>query len=508
VIKAAPGRPLRAVGLITVAALAVVGNPQAAGAQFVDQVATGGQSVASATLAIPAGLASGTPACAPSDVEGTVVPLTWTGSTAEDADGNQVVGYYDILRSVDGGAYTSVGSTSGAPPVTAFSDGTATDVPALPSNYYAISGDSLEYSNGTGPTWATVGNYSFGSEENLLAATPDGSRLYVAESGPGAHQVLVIDTAPGGNNAVVSTIDLAGPAPVPVAVAMAPNGTEAYVLDGANDEVDVVPVPTPPGAYAVTTTIPVGDLGDPAAVAVSPSSSQLLVANYNSGTVSLIATSTGTVTTVSLPGANSPQPTGVVVVPSGAGAYVEDAANDTVDEISLTGPTAGTVVGEVSVPDLGNDDSPAGIDVADGSSAGPEVYVADAGAATVSVISVATNAVTNVPVAPADEAPVALAAAPDGCWVAVVTTGSGGTGVSTINTATNSATSTTPLAGLASAIALPGSSNGSETADGAIVAMPVELNYELQAAQTAAGGGFESAYSAPITLSLGRGQLP
>jgi len=507
-MKAAPGRPLRAVGFITFAALAVVGNPQAAGAQFVDQVATGGQNFASATLASPAGLASGTPACAPSDVEGTMVPLTWTGSTAEDADGNQVVGHYDILRSVDGAAYSSVGATSGAPPATAFSDGTTTDLPALPTTYYAISGDSLEYSNGTSSSWATVGNYSFGSEENLLAATPDGSRLYVAESGPGAHQVLVIDTAPGGNNAVVSTIDLAGPAPVPVAVAMAPNGAEAYVLDGANDEIDVVPVPTPPGAYAVTTTIPVGDVGDPAAMAVGPSSSQLLVANYNSGTVSLIDTSTSAVTTVGLPGANPPQPTGVVIVPSGADAYVEDEANDTVDEIPLTGATAGTVVGEVSVPALGNADNPAGIDVADSSWGGPEIYVADAGTSMVSAISVATNSVSDIAVAPANEAPVALAGAPDGCWVAVVTTGPGGTGVSAINTSTNSLTSTAPQAALASAIALPGSSHGSETADGAIVAMPVQLSYELQAAQTTTGGGFESAYSAPITLSLGRGQLP
>ncbi len=70
----------------------------------------------------------------------------------------------------------------------------------------------------------------------------------------------------------------------------------------ANDQVDVVPVPPPTPTYTVTTTIPVGALGNPAAMGVAPNASELLVANYAAGTVTVINTATNSVAaTVTLP---------------------------------------------------------------------------------------------------------------------------------------------------------------------------------------------------------------
>jgi YVTN family beta-propeller protein len=239
-----------------------------------------------------------------------------------------------------------------------FTDDTATD--ALPATtYYFTAGNTLEanYAGASTP----VGTYDFGTEENLIAstATASGSWTYVAESGTTSHNVLVVDSLHGDANydKVVSTVTLAGSGAVPIALAMAPNGSAAYVLDKTNDQVDVVPVPTPTPTYTVTTTVPVGALGDPAAMAVTPNSSELLVANYADGTATVINTSTGTVTaTVPLPmpaSGQQPAPMGIVVLPSSAGAYVVDRANNQLDELSLSGATADTFVAEDAVGNQG-----------------------------------------------------------------------------------------------------------------------------------------------------------
>ena len=301
-------------------------------------------------MAAPTGLATSTPTCASSTYH-TAVPLNWAGSAALDEDGNYLVGYYGVWRSVNGGAYSLAGSTSGAPPATTFTDDTATD--ALPTTtYYYTSGNTLDANYGG--TTTAVGTYDFGAQENLIASatTSSGSWTYVAESGTSNHNVLVVDSLHGDANydKVVSTVTLAGSGPVPIAVAMAPNGSAAYVLDATNDQVDVIPVPTPTPTYTVTTTIPVGALGNPDAMAVTPSSSELLVANYNAGTVTVINTATATVTaTVALPtpaGGQLPAPMGIVVLPSSADAYVVDRANNQLDELSLNGATANTFVAE------------------------------------------------------------------------------------------------------------------------------------------------------------------
>lgn len=504
------GRARLGFGLLSIVGLAVVGNPQPAAAQFSYTVTAGPQADQTASLATPSGLATSTPDC-DSSTYNTAVPLSWTGSSALDADGNYVVGYYGVFRSTNGGAYSLAGSTSGGPPATTYNDDTATD--ALPTTtYYYTSGNTLDADYGG--TTTAIGTYDFGAQENLIASTttPSGSWTYVAESGTTNHNVLVVDSLHSDANydKIVSTVTLAGTGPVPIAVAVAPNGTAAYVLDKTNDKVDVIPVPTP-ATYTVTTTISVGTLGSPAALAVTPNSSELLVANYSAGTVTVINTATDTVTaTVTVPkptGGKAPAPMGIVVLPSSADAYVVDRSNNEVDELSLTGATANTFVAEDAVGSQGatGAETPAGVGLVQNPNGSTEIYVGDSGTDEVSVIATASNTVTNVGIGTAN-APVALVAAPDGCYVAVAQSNSPFT-VYLISSTTNAVLKT--LTGTAATcLAMQGDSSAYLETSGSAAAVPTLVSYELQAASTTAGGGFKSALSSAVSLSLGAGQVP
>jgi YVTN family beta-propeller protein len=434
------------------------------------------------------------------------VQLSWTGSSSLDADGNYIVGRYSVLRRAGGGSYSVVGTTSGAPPAASYTDDTAS-APLPSTTFYAVSGNTLESSYG-GSAWSAVGTYSFGSEPNLIAATPDGQRVYVAESGPGGGQVLVVGSLYGssGYDKVLATITLPGTNPDPVAVAMAPDGSAAYILDANNDQVDVVASPS--SSTLVSATVPVGNVGDPAAMVVTPSSSEVLVANYNDGTVSVISAATASVSaTVPLyqPGRRAPQPMGIAVLPSGADAYVVDRANSIVDEIALTGGSAGSVVGHVAVGGQGGTDTPADIGVAANTTTGPYVFVGDNANKTVDVIS-GTTVAHQLSVGGGAQRPTALAVAPDGCYVAALASSGGSSTVYLVNTSTFAVAAQPGVATPAVDVAVEGSSASWESADGAVAATPVEVSYEVQASQYQGGGGFASAYSQPLVISLGNGQ--
>jgi YVTN family beta-propeller protein len=502
------GRARLGFGLVTIVSLVVVGNAQVAEAQYAYGFTAGPQNEQTAVLAAPTGLASSTASCAGSTYS-TAVPLSWSGSAALDEDGNYLVGYYGVWRSVNGGAYSLAGSTAGAPPATSFSDDTATD--DLPTTtYYYTSGNTLDANYG-GVTTA-VGTYDFAAQENLIASatTSAGSWTYVAESGTSNHRVLVVGSLHGDANydKVVSTVTLAGNGPVPVAVAMAPNASAAYVLDKTNDQVDVVPVPAPTPAYSVTTTIPVGALGNPAAMALTPSSSELLVANYAAGTVTVVNTATTSVAaTVALPtpaGGHQPAPIAIVVLPSSADAYVVDRANNQLDELSLSGPTANTFVAQDTVGDQGTGtETPADVGLLQNPIAGTQIYVGDGGTDEISVVAAATNTVTNISIG-AGNVPVALVAAPDGCYVAVAQSNGA---VSLISGATNAVLKS--LTGTpATCLAMQGDSSAYVETSGSVASVPTLVSYELQAVQTTAGSGFKSALSLPVTVSLGAGQVP
>ena len=132
-----------------------------------------------------------------------------------------------------------------------------------------------------------------------VAITPDGSRVYTANSG--SNSVGVIDTS---TNLLIATVGVRAGA---AGIAITPNGARAYVTNNATTTVSVIDTSN----NAVIDTITVGDA--PVGIAVRPDGSGAFVANNLGGGVSVIDTLTNTVTdTIDLV-----QPVGVAVTPDG-----------------------------------------------------------------------------------------------------------------------------------------------------------------------------------------------
>lgn len=193
-----------------------------------------------------------------------------------------------------------------------------------------------------------------------LAITPDGTRVYVADTG--ADQVVPVDTAtnkagtpipvgefptgtaitPDGTRAYVTNffedtvtpIDLSSNTPEPSIsmgdgpndIAITPDGTRAYVVNAEDDTVERIDLAT----NTVVKTIPVGD--GPHGVAVTPDGTRVYVANINGETVSRIDTATDTVgeTIAAIPAAEV-----ISISPDGEQAYVLGWNSDVL-EIDLT----------------------------------------------------------------------------------------------------------------------------------------------------------------------------
>ena len=207
-----------------------------------------------------------------------------------------------------------------------------------------------------------------------LAITPDGSQLWVANTGPQTQpdsptSVSVLDTAtkkvtatfktkgapsqvafsPDGSKAYVVTADglwifntrtlrLAGSAPGlgdPRSVAVAPDGT-LYVTDSNGDSVKVLSA-----AGHVKATIGVGEL--PWDVIVSADGKTAYVANPDSNSVSVIDTATNAVTaTLSVPG----DPDTLGLTPDGSQLWVGQLSSALV---TLVDTKSGTVVGSLNL---------------------------------------------------------------------------------------------------------------------------------------------------------------
>jgi YVTN family beta-propeller protein len=124
-----------------------------------------------------------------------------------------------------------------------------------------------------------------GKGPNGVAVTPDGSKVYVANSGEySSGYVSVIDTA---------TDNITANVPVgrePIGVAITPDGSKVYVTNFYSNNVFVIDTSND----NVTATVPVGN--SPFGVAVTPYGTAVYVANEGSGSVSVIDTSNDNVT--------------------------------------------------------------------------------------------------------------------------------------------------------------------------------------------------------------------
>jgi len=240
------------------------------------------------------------------------------------------------------------------------------------------------------------------------AATPDGTEVWVTDSG--TNIVSVIATA---TNTITGTVVVGI---YPHGVAITPDGTKAYVANtgpntgpGGSQSVSVVAVAT----QTVTETITVGEA--PQVVTVSPDGSLVFVTCADG--VYAITTSNGGVSKAQ---EQLHQPHGVTVTPDGTQAYVTDSEHDQV--VVLDTSSLRTVA---RIPVGATPWNTAF--TADGSSA----YVTNANDDTVSVIDTASGIVTATIALGASSSgqinhtPTATALSPEGdIWVACNTSSS------------------------------------------------------------------------------------
>ncbi|MHA5050702.1 protein kinase domain-containing protein [Streptomyces sp. SD15] len=177
-----------------------------------------------------------------------------------------------------------------------------------------------------------------------------------------------------------------------------------------------------PTAPTSVSSIPVGSR--PWGVAVLPDGSRAYVANFDSGSVSVIDTAANR--TVGSPISVGKQPVGVAVSPDGRRAYV---ANGASDSVSVIDTAANRTVGS-PIP-VGS--GPAAVAVTPD---GRRAYVTNSGSDSVSVIDIATNRTVGSPI-PVGKHPAAVAVLPDGRRAYVTNIGSEVGSVSVIDIATN-----------------------------------------------------------------------
>jgi YVTN family beta-propeller protein len=160
-----------------------------------------------------------------------------------------------------------------------------------------------------------------GLNPQALAVTPDGSQLWVADTGPQTSpssptKISVIDTA---TNKVTGTIPVQGS---PSQIEFSPQGTTAYVV-------------TSNGLWSFSTATRkvtgfTGGLGDPRGIAVSPDGTEVYVTDTDGNAVKVISTKTGRVTATIGVG---DLPWQIVVSASGKTAYVANPDSDSVSVI-------------------------------------------------------------------------------------------------------------------------------------------------------------------------------
>ena len=227
-----------------------------------------------------------------------------------------------------------------------------------------------------------------------VAITPDGSRAYVTD--PGISAIDVIDTNPsdGDTYNTVTTTITASAIISPFSIAITPNGTYVYATEFSPDSdttttnVNMISTAT----NAVVATITVGN--NPSGVAVSPNGNVVYVTNNASGTISAFAAGnlTPTITTITegIAGA-APGPYSVAFTPNSAFAYVVNQFSNTVSVINTTA-TPPAVVATIAASCAFTNQIAITPD-------GTEAYVADTQCSQADVISTATNTVTtHVPV--------------------------------------------------------------------------------------------------------------
>lgn len=235
-----------------------------------------------------------------------------------------------------------------------------------------------------------VGNDPIG-----VAVSPDGSYVYVANSG--ADSVTVISTP--------ENTTLGKPIPVgdtPTDVTVTSDGRRLYVVNNGSDDVSVIDTET---NKTLGSRIPLGAAPD--AVAVSPDGRRIYVAKGKSGAVSVIDTTTGK--TMGDPLSLGYAADSMAVSPDGRRLYVTTKNDDGTEHgISVVDTATTKKVGSpVSLDDGRGPFSDIAV-----SPDGRRAYVTDIWAAGVWVIDTKTNTALGSPV-PVGSGPMFMAVSPD-----------------------------------------------------------------------------------------------
>jgi YVTN family beta-propeller protein len=407
-------RARRSVGalLISVAVqLTVLG---VAVASFTDTKTAGPGVRKSAKLATPTGLETENGGCTGGNGQ-TNVSLEWKGSAVVDADGNFLINGYAVLRSTtNGGTYTSVGSVSGSPPPSSFTDVNPSEA-ATPQVLVGNGGvtKTVHAVNTSTNEGTSIATGTVGIEPNAIAVTPDATKAVVAEGASSQVQTVTVAT-----DKVAKTVSIpnGGAVSRPDAVAIAPDGKTAYVVDGANNLVYPITIST----GLLGTGIAVGAQGDPGAIVVTPDGEKVYVANYSSHNVSVITVSSKTVTaTVTIGAGATGAPIALAATPDSAHVYVADQGNAKIADITTSSDTVSNTIAVGSMADA-NVASGGDPNILAVTPDGSKLYVATYTARTVEDVATSTDAVTStITLAGVNPDPNALALTPNGCQLYV-----------------------------------------------------------------------------------------
>lgn len=269
------------------------------------------------------------------------------------------------------------------------------------------------------------------AEPEAVAATPDGSAIFIANSGEDS----ISEISTSGTPAKVLDAPISSSSfSAPDALALTPDGSTLWVANYGSGT--VVPVSLPSGR--VGSPVSVGT--SPTSLAVSPDGQTLLVANSASDSVSDVdlASSPVTVTPIAID-TTAPQPSApqaVAISPDGRTGYVADAGNDLLVPIDLRTEVPGRAA---SICESGSFCGANPVSVAI-SPDGDVAFVADMGIDRVSALSLSGGATSLVRQIATNGSPDALALTPDQAPRAAFTVTPAGTNAPTSFDASASAT--------------------------------------------------------------------
>jgi YVTN family beta-propeller protein len=207
---------------------------------------------------------------------------------------------------------------------------------------------NLNYNNYENPEETVLG---VGQDPEGVAVTPDGSQVWVTDTGPetggaslGGITVVSANEVSPASDTVIATLSLPTD---PRELAFSPSGATAYVTTSRG----LLVINT--ATRQVVDTIP--GLGDPEDVAVSPDGNTVYVTNTIQGVVDVISAATNTVTRTIKVGE---LPWGLVLSADGSTMYVADGDSDAIsvintasDTVTATIPDAGDPVSVSLTPD-------------------------------------------------------------------------------------------------------------------------------------------------------------